>query len=299
MGGRCAGASIAIFATAAAWALASGGAAPLQAQEAAGAIGATSAQSEVRRRFVPRVRLVATLVNRGRTRVDELDVLGAPRGAVVEAACSGRGCPAGSGLAGVEGRRLGAGARLVVTTQVAREIRSSGGTSFPYQIEYTTTYVIRRGALPRRRDSCEANPAVIADCVDPAIVGLFRVQGPVTRVTRMRITEVELQDVFRVSCKGRSCPFGVGYHPLGSSVDFTAAFRGERLRPGTKITVAYIRPDTITLRVPGEQYLPPISCSATQWTIRRGAAPRRIDLGPQEGEDENAVREACSQPFPR
>ena len=297
MGPRVAAASVAILVGAGACAVGTVGPAPLRVEEAAGGSGATSAQSDVRRRFVPRVRLSVTLVNRGRTRIDELNVLDAPQDAVVVATCSGRGCPPGEGLSRMEGRRLGAGARLAVSTLVQREIRSSGGTSFPYQIEYTTRFVIRRGALPRRADSCEVRPAVIADCVDPAIVGLFRVQGPVTKVTRMRIAQVELEHIFRVSCRGGSCPFGVGYHPIGSSVDFTEAFRGERLRPGTKITVAYMRPDTITLRVPGEEYVPPVSCSATEWTIRRRAAPRRIDLGPYEGEDENAVREACSQPF--
>jgi hypothetical protein len=303
-------ASIAVFVGAGACALTTDWPAPVRAEQAAGASRETGAQGEVRRRFIPRVRLSVALVSRGRTRIDKLGVAGAPGGAVVRLACSGRGCPSRDRLSlnppeparfakVMIGRRLSAGAKLVVSTLVAREIRSSSGPSFSLQLEYVTEFVMRRGALPRRADSCEASPDVLeGDCIDPSIVGLFRVQGPVTKVARLWVTEVGLDAVFRVSCRGRSCPSGVGYHPLPRhGVDLTGAFRGERLAPGTKITVGYVTPDKLTLIVPGVEYLPPTSCAATEWTIRRGLAPKRIDLGPYEGEDPNAVRQACSQPF--
>lgn len=302
-------ASIAVAAPAAASVLTPDVAAPAGGGRAVVTDSVATTQAGVRRRYVPRVRLSVALLKNGKTRITKLRVEDAPADALVRLACSGGGCPSAEELAlnppqpgafgGVMvGRRLSAGARLEVRTSLTRNLGPVGGPVLPLQLEYTTRFLMRRGALPRRADRCSGT-LTQGSCIDPAVIGLFRVDGAVTKITRLAVTGVPLADTFRVNCRGRSCALvDWTYQETPRGVHWNDAFRGVPLRPGTRITAGYVTLDQLTYFVPGFDLVRLTSCSATQWTTRRGRAPRRVDIGPYEGEDPDAVRAACRAPFP-
>jgi hypothetical protein len=121
----------------------------------------------------------------------------------------------------------------------------------------------------------KSTPALKRLAPFPLLVIGGRVAGSTTIFTSVRLTRVPKGATVRISCSGRSCPFGRSAATLRRGSRMTLARLQGRLRAGTVITITVRKGRTLG--------------KYTRLRIRRATAPARVD---------RCVRPGSSKPVP-